>query len=127
MTFGNILKELRTSTGTTQKQLADYLNVTRPTIAVYETKGKEPDYKVLILIASYFHVSTDYLLTGSNYLASESYDEATSLLHVGESDEFAKLRGTILSNIEKLNSEDLKKVIDYSMLLLNQDTYSNTF
>ena len=69
MTFGNILKELRTSTGTTQKQLADYLNVTRPTIAGYETKGKEPDYKVLILIASYFHVSTDYLLTGSNYLA----------------------------------------------------------
>jgi transcriptional regulator with XRE-family HTH domain len=53
---------LRNESGMTQEQLAQLLNVTRSTIAGYETKCKEPDFHRLIQIASIFHVTTDYLL-----------------------------------------------------------------
>ena len=67
MSFGTRLKNLRQKNHVTQQELADYLNVTRPTIAGYETKGKEPNYTTLKQLAIYFHVSVDYLITGRNY------------------------------------------------------------
>ena len=65
MKFASTLKLLREQNHVTQKELADYLKVTRSTIAGYETKGKQPDYERLLRIAAYFGVSADYLLTGS--------------------------------------------------------------
>ena len=66
MKFASTLKRLREQNHITQRELADYLKVTRSTIAGYETKGKQPDYGRLLRIAAYFGVSVDYLLTGSN-------------------------------------------------------------
>lgn len=65
MSFSKNLKNLRKKHNKTQKDLAVYLNVTRPTIAGYETKNKEPDFERLILIAEYFDVTVDCLLRGS--------------------------------------------------------------
>ena len=62
MTFSQNLKYLRELNHVTQEELAHFLKVTRSTIAGYETKGKQPDYEKLIKIASYFHVSVDFLL-----------------------------------------------------------------
>lgn len=62
MSFGEILKQLRTDNNVTQQELADYIGVGRPSIAGYETKKKHPDYDKLKLIADFFDVSTDYLL-----------------------------------------------------------------
>lgn len=64
MKFASTLKNLREQNSVTQQELADYLKVTRSTIAGYETKGKQPDYERLLRIAGFFHVSADYLLTG---------------------------------------------------------------
>ena len=65
MKFSSTLKELREQNHVTQNQLASHLKLTRSTIVGYETKGKQPDYERLLQIADYFHVSVDYLLTGS--------------------------------------------------------------
>ncbi|GAA0788022.1 helix-turn-helix domain-containing protein [Hathewaya limosa] len=62
MTFGNKLKLLREHNNLTQQDLAEILKVGRPTIAGYETKGKQPDYDKLIILSNYFNVSIDYLL-----------------------------------------------------------------
>ncbi len=67
MNFANTLKKLREVNGITQEQLAEYLKVTRPTIAGYETKNRQPDFEKLIKIAEFFHVSVDYMLTGKEY------------------------------------------------------------
>ena len=56
MKFASTLKLLREQNHVTQKELADYLKVTRSTIAGYETKGKQPDYERLLRIAAYFGV-----------------------------------------------------------------------
>lgn len=67
MTFGERLKDLRTSKGLTQQDLADALGVGRATIAGYETKGKQPDFDKLKWLSGFFNVSIDYLLGLSNF------------------------------------------------------------
>ncbi len=70
--FGKRLKELREERNMTQQQLADVLQVGRPTIAGYETKGTEPDFGKIRFLAEYFDVSIDYLLGGSDTRVRDS-------------------------------------------------------
>lgn len=63
--FGETVKQLRKQHNITQAQLAQALSVGRPTIAGYETKGKQPDYDKLIRLAQFFNVSVDYLLNNN--------------------------------------------------------------
>ena len=60
--FGKKLKELREEKGFTQIQFAKEINVDKSTIAKYETGKILPSTSMLILLARYFKVSTDYLL-----------------------------------------------------------------
>lgn len=60
--FGTRLKALREKAGLTQQQLADALWVSKSMISYYEHLFRCPSPDILIKIASYFHVSTDYLL-----------------------------------------------------------------
>lgn len=56
------LKELRKKKKITQQRLAIELNMEQNTISRYENEVREADYRSLIAIADYFHVSIDYLL-----------------------------------------------------------------
>ena len=60
--FGNRLKELRTSAGMTQKQLAYQLGVTKSVVSYYELQERSPSPEILIKLSHIFHVSVDYLL-----------------------------------------------------------------
>lgn len=60
--FANKLKELRTQHGLTQAQLAKKLNIGTSTIGMYESNIRKPSFEVLIKIAIFFNVSTDYLI-----------------------------------------------------------------
>ncbi|MDE6502471.1 MAG: helix-turn-helix domain-containing protein [Ruminococcus sp.] len=56
------LKELRKSKRMTQQRLAIELNLNQNSISRYESGEREADYKTLIALSDYFHVSIDYLL-----------------------------------------------------------------
>ena len=56
------LKELRQARHITQLKLALDLNMSQNTISRYESGEREPGIAELILIADYFHVSSDYLV-----------------------------------------------------------------
>lgn len=60
--LGNRLKELREEKGLTQKQVAAALYLNSVTYLHYEKSQREPPLSVLINMADYFGVSTDYLL-----------------------------------------------------------------
>ncbi len=60
--FSERIKELRTEKGWTQSELADKINYKRNSISNWETRGKEPDFDTLILLANLFNVSSDFLL-----------------------------------------------------------------
>lgn len=62
MQFGDILRQLIEDNNLTQKRLGEELNIAPTTIGNYVRNIREPDYATLRLFASYFRVSTDYLL-----------------------------------------------------------------
>lgn len=131
MSFGTRLKKIRTASHVTQQELADYLNVTRPTIAGYETKGKEPDYKTLSMIAAYFNVSIDYLLSGKDYPGSldtfssskeyQAFYEEYMLLKP----DTKKIVPQLLQQLQEMDEQDIKQLLEYSSLLLCQPKYHN--
>ncbi|PKM49450.1 MAG: hypothetical protein CVV02_16035 [Firmicutes bacterium HGW-Firmicutes-7] len=79
--FGDTVRKLRIQNNLTQSQLAQILSVGRPTIAGYETKGKQPDYDKLKKLANYFNVSIDFLLDNTNtaYLNTPSLINSAAL------------------------------------------------
>ncbi|RBS17164.1 hypothetical protein EA94_01198 [Enterococcus faecalis] len=62
MEFGQILRQLRKQRKLTQKELADIIFVEQTTISGYENGKIQPTAKVIIELADYFDVSTNYLL-----------------------------------------------------------------
>lgn len=69
MEFGKRLKKLRNDFNFTQQELANKVDVSRATIAGYETKGKEPPYETLKKLASALECSVDYLLGNTDELS----------------------------------------------------------
>lgn len=65
MTFGAKLRALRQEHELTQDQLAKKLDTSKSNISKYESDSIEPNMRTLVLIATYFNVSIDYLLGNS--------------------------------------------------------------
>lgn len=91
--FGNRIKTLRLSYNLSQVQLAEHLSVSKQTVSNWENGYIQPSIDILIRIASYFSVSTDYLLG----LDDRSYIEITGLSQ------------TQLSHIQQIISDILNK------------------
>ncbi len=73
--FEEVIKQLRLSRGLSQVQLAKDLFVTKQTVSNWENGNIIPSVEVLVKIAKYFSVSTDYLLG----LDDRRYIETTGL------------------------------------------------
>lgn len=65
MSLQRNLKKYRKENGYTQKQLADYLGITRQAYAHYEVGNRAPNYVVLVKIADFYGVSMESLLAVS--------------------------------------------------------------
>lgn len=61
ITFGERLKELRSSKGLTQKGFSQILKLNERSYQNYEINASTPNFKTLLFIADYFNVSLDYL------------------------------------------------------------------
>ncbi|WIV11080.1 helix-turn-helix domain-containing protein [Proteiniborus sp. MB09-C3] len=104
MKFGQRLKCLRDKNKVTQDELAKHLGVGRPTIAGYETKGKQPSFEILEKMADFFSVSTDYLLGRTDIkqpIQNTSKDKLSS-------DEISEE----IRNLSPESQEELKKLIE---------------
>lgn len=106
MTFGNILRELLEENNITQKQLAAELNIAATTVGNYIRGIREPDFEILKLIASYFNVTTDYLLDYRADITKSHTEDELIRIYRSLSDEKQELfieQGKLLFNIEKRN------------------------
>ncbi|MBQ8229801.1 MAG: helix-turn-helix transcriptional regulator [Clostridia bacterium] len=65
--FQERLIEQRKLNKVTQRQLAEYLQITQPSYIRYENGSAEPNLDKLVKIADYFDVSVDYLLGRTEY------------------------------------------------------------
>lgn len=68
MTFGERLAELRKKQDLSQNELAKKLNISKSTLAMYETDKRQPNFETQTKIADFFEVSVDYLLGRQNYI-----------------------------------------------------------
>lgn len=60
--FGKRLRALREDRDLTSEEISNELHITARAINYYENNMREPSFPLLIQIADYFNVSTDYLL-----------------------------------------------------------------
>ena len=60
--FGENLKKLRMTQNLTQKELGLKVGISKAVVSKYENGLGYPSFDVLIRIADYFSVTTDYLL-----------------------------------------------------------------
>lgn len=125
MDFGDRLKQIRTSQGLSQEQLAEKIGVSRQAITKWETKKGLPDIENMVILAEIFKVTLDELVLQESQLQSRQktvyesetvYDidgdkhfdirmgSARSLLITSGSDEkiHIKLRSDTLENISSL-------------------------
>ena len=66
------IKDLRRQKGLTQKELASKIGIGVSTLGMYEINKRTPDYDVLQKLASYFGVTTDYLIKPSTVCEDKS-------------------------------------------------------
>lgn len=67
--FKDRLKDLRGEK--TLQEVAQDLGLSRATLGYYESGERKPDIEILIKIANYYNVSSDYLLGLSDYQSSD--------------------------------------------------------
>lgn len=105
--IGDKIKELRNKKGLYQQELADIMNVSKSTIAMWETNKREPSSEMLIALANFFECSTDYLMGRNGKFNS---DETTT-------DELVILN----RNAKKLSPEKQKKLLDMARLMFKEE------
>lgn len=64
------IKQLRTENNLTQKDLAEYLNLTPKMVSFYELGQRTPPSDIILKLAEKFSVTTDYLLGNSDLMYS---------------------------------------------------------
>lgn len=101
LAIGNKIKELRTSRGISQKELAANLGISAGRLSNWENGINYPDFKFLVDLALNLNCSFDFLL---GIKLDEQY-------------------GDLLYYFELLNDLGRKKVIDYAEDLIEINKY----
>ena len=110
--FSKRMKELREQRHISMQQLADYLNVSKSSVNMWENAGVIPREPVLKKISQSFNVSIDYLL--GNTTMQEEVERIEKL------NDMNILFQQILGN---MSEEDLEKVIQIVELSFLKDLY----
>lgn len=104
------LKYLRNKNDKTQQEVANYLNISRPRYAQYESGKRQPDYDMLKQIAKYFHVSVDYLLSTTDNPNQEKAEDPPVVSKAYHA-------------LDELDEEDIKKVEEYIEFIKSQKKF----
>ncbi len=66
MAYYKRLKDLREDNDKTQKEIVDYLGMKQPQYSRYENGLRDIPSDILIMLADYYNVSTDYIFGRTN-------------------------------------------------------------
>lgn len=95
----NRIKELRVEKHKTQKEIAEFLNITEQALSYYERGLREPKLKTWQALANYFDVPVSYL---------------TGLYNTNKLDELLKQKNISKKQISKDLHIPLIKIVDYA-------------
>ncbi len=114
MNIGQKITKLRVEKGIYQKELAVYLNLSIGTISNYEQGVHYPDLNTLCKIATFFNVTTDYLLDRTDYRCSPE----TLGRRLTKNYTVADLVNTTL----ELSPQDINSMIDFVKFLKSKNS-----
>jgi transcriptional regulator with XRE-family HTH domain len=66
MSFGRRIKQLREEKGVRQEDIGNLFSVSKSAVSQWENDIRTPDMDIIIKLADFFDVSTDYLLGRTN-------------------------------------------------------------
>ena len=75
MNISEEIKKQRLKRNWTQEQLAEILNVSRPTISSWEVGRNYPDLETIVAISDLFEISLDELLRGDKKMLEQITDD----------------------------------------------------
>lgn len=104
--LGKRIKELRTEKRITQSELSNHLGLTPKMISFYELEQRFPPQDIIIKLADYFNVSTDYLLGRSDIRNSDKLLKEYSSLDYESQKELEKYIQILRENDNKRNELD---------------------
>lgn len=111
----NRLKSLREEKGLLQSDIAKYLSISIPAVGYYENEKRAMSPDVILKLADYFDVSTDYLLGKSNLRNNKlTIDDIDVAFASG-------IRG-----LNKENQETLKNIIEGLLAKQNLENKDKT-
>lgn len=105
--LGEKIAEQRKKLGLSQEELAEKLNISQKSISKYELGNRKPQYKVLVRMAEYFGVTTDYLLglaKGGNTMLGKRINELRKSSGMTQ-EEFGKKLGVIKQTVSSWEND----------------------
>lgn len=96
--IGLRISKLRIERNLSQKELGDYIGVSRDIINFYETGKRVPKTETLIHLSNFFNVSTDYLLCITNNPTIKGSDNKSIV------SDMCDYTGLTIASIDKLHS-----------------------
>ena len=115
--IGSFLQELRKEKGITQKELADFLNVSDKTVSHWECDKYSPDISVIPLLAEFFGVTCDEILRGERKapVYNENGFSYEPLDKTSEYDKYAKI--SLQNAYNKLKASNIISVFVSAFVL----------
>ncbi len=116
-TLGSFLAELRKEKGITQRELAEFLNVSDKTVSHWERDENSPDLSVIPIIAEFFGVSCDELIKGERKTENNFSDSHLPSNVTQDSENFVK----------NLNKEKISKAYGKHKILCVSSVFISFF
>lgn len=120
-TLGCRLKSLRKNMQLTGEEFGVKMNVSKPTVSLWESDKRTPNAEMLQKIANFFDVSVDYLLIGKPNTTNDSYYYDTEVAEIAEQIKNDPELRILLDAKRNLSKQDMKAIINITKSLLQRE------
>ena len=120
-TLGYRLKSLRKNMQLTGEEFGAKMNVSKPTVSLWESDKRTPNAEMLQKIANFFDVSVDYLLIGKPNTTNDSYYYDIEVAELAEQIKNDPELRILLDAKRNLSKQDMKAIINITKSLLQRE------
>lgn len=114
----NTIKSLRESNQLTQKQVADFLDISQQAYSYYELNKRELPSRHVVSLSKMYKVSTDYILGIDSGYTGPYNLESRYIQNITLKD--------MIYNLEKLNKSNRQDIVRYISYLRNTQRTNKT-
>ena len=120
-TLGCRLKSLRKNMQLTGEEFGAKMNVSKPTVSLWESDKRTPNAEMLQKIANFFDVSVDYLLIGKTNTTNDGYYYDSEVAELAEQIKNDPELRILLDAKRNLSKQDMKAIINITKSLLQRE------